>query len=227
MAARAGINWQADVFGAGALAEVEADAIVVIGRLLRAGRFLILRGEWQSSGEQQKEERGVQRAVKHFHHVLRVRPIIHTRSRARMFHRDTEQGRSAPRSSVSEWYERNIAVNYRISHSGGGGNTAMRAAASLLVAGLFCAGAVQGQQQSVTLQMQCRNLSGTGNYMAADESYVNGMACRPVSSGAASSASAAEPVTVAQNQAFAAAPTYAYASAPVLGSGSMRTAVAS
>ena len=103
----------------------------------------------------------------------------------------------------------------------------MRAAASLLVAGLFCAGAVQGQQQSVTLQMQCRNLSGTGNYMAADESYVNGMACRPVSSGAASSASAAEPVTVAQNQAFAAAPTYAYASAPVLGSGSMRNAVAS
>ena len=49
----------------------------------------------------------------------------------------------------------------------------MRAAASLLVAGLFCAGAVQGQQQSVTLQMQCRNLSGTGNYMAADGAYVN------------------------------------------------------
>jgi hypothetical protein len=103
----------------------------------------------------------------------------------------------------------------------------MRAAASLLVAGLFCAGAVQGQQQSVTLQMQCRNLNGTGNYMAADESYVNGMACRPVSSGAAGSASAAEATTVAQNQPFAATQAYAYASAPVLGSGSVRNAVAS
>jgi hypothetical protein len=89
----------------------------------------------------------------------------------------------------------------------------MKAAASLLVAGLMWAGAAQGQQ-AVTLQMQCRNLSGSGNFMAADESYVNGMACHPVASSAVSSA--ADATTVAQTQPFAGAPAYAYASAPAL-----------
>lgn len=99
----------------------------------------------------------------------------------------------------------------------------MKAAASLLVAGLMWGGAAQGQQ-AVTVQMQCRNLSGSGNFMAADESYVNGMACHPVTSAAVNSASDA--TTVAQTQPFAGAPAYAYASAPVLASAPVRSAVA-
>jgi hypothetical protein len=121
-------------------------------------------------------------------------------------------------SAVSEWYVRNIADGDRFTHSAVGGNTAMKAAASLLVAGLLWAGVAQGQQ-AVTLQMQCRNLSGSGNFMAANESYVNGMACHPVASSAAdSAANPAEPTTVAQTQPYAGVPTYAYASAPALAS---------
>jgi hypothetical protein len=45
------------------------------------------------------------------------------------------------RSSVSERYVRNIAARDRFPHSVVGGNTAMNAAASLLVAGLVWAGA--------------------------------------------------------------------------------------
>ena len=89
----------------------------------------------------------------------------------------------------------------------------MKAAASLLVAGLMWAGAAQGQQ-AVTLQMQCRNLSASGNFMAAGESYVDGMACHPVASLASSSTS--DGTTVAQTQPYSGAPAYAYASAPVL-----------
>ncbi len=98
----------------------------------------------------------------------------------------------------------------------------MKAAASLLVAGLVLVGAAQGQQ-SVTLQMQCRNLSGAGNYMGPDETYVNGMACKPVSSAAAS---AADPTTLAQVQPYSGAPSYAYASAPVLADASVKAPVA-
>jgi hypothetical protein len=102
----------------------------------------------------------------------------------------------------------------------------MKAAASLLVAGLVWAGAAQGQQ-SVTLQMQCRNLSGSGNYMAADETYVNGMGCRPVSSSSASSAaSTVDPTTVAQTQPYAGVPSYAYASAPALADAAVKAPVA-
>ena len=102
----------------------------------------------------------------------------------------------------------------------------MKAAASLLVAGLMWAGAAQGQQ-AVTVQMQCRNLSGSGNFMAAGESYVNGMACHPVASPAVdSAANTAEPTTAAQTQPYAAVPSYAYASAPALGVVSARTPVA-
>src|SRR6202451_823160 len=102
----------------------------------------------------------------------------------------------------------------------------MRAAASLLVAGLIWAGAAQGQQ-SVTLQMQCRNLGGSGNYIGADEAYVNGMACHAVSSAAAGSAtSAVEPTTVAQTQPYAGVPSYAYASAPALADAPVKAPVA-
>jgi hypothetical protein len=125
-------------------------------------------------------------------------------------------------SDVSEWYVRNIAACDRVSHSAVGGNTAMKAAASLLVAGLICAGAAQGQQ-SVTLQMQCRNLNGSGNYMGADETYVNGMACHPVSSAARN---ALEATTLAQTQPYSGAPTYAYASAPMLADASVKAPVA-
>jgi hypothetical protein len=116
-------------------------------------------------------------------------------------------------------------VGDRFTHSGGGGNTAMKAAASLLVAGLMWAAAAQGQQ-AVTVQMQCRNFSGSGNFMAAGESYVNGMACHPVASAAVdSAANTGEPTTVAQRQ-HAGVPSYAYASAPALGDASARTPVA-
>ncbi len=102
----------------------------------------------------------------------------------------------------------------------------MKAAASLLVAGLMWAGAAQGQQ-AVTLQMQCRNLSASGNFMVAGESYVDGMACHPVASSAANSAAnTAEPATLAQTQAFAGAPAYAYASAPALAVAPVKAAVA-
>ncbi len=96
----------------------------------------------------------------------------------------------------------------------------MKAAASMLVAGLMWAGFAQGQQ-AVTLQMQCRDLSGSGNFMAAGESYVNGMACHPVASAAGSSA--ADATTVAQTQPFVGAPAYAYASAPVLSVAAVKT----
>src|SRR5580692_10153984 len=113
--------------------------------------------------------------------------------------------------AVSEWYVRNIAACGGVAHSGFGGNTAMKAAASLLVAGLMWAGAAQGQQ-AVTVQMQCRNLGGSGNYIGANEAYVNGMACHAVSSAAADAVtSAVEPTTVAQTQPYAGVPSYAYA----------------
>jgi hypothetical protein len=103
----------------------------------------------------------------------------------------------------------------------------MRAAGSLLVAGLILAGAAQGQQQTVNVQMQCRDLSGSGNFMAANETYVNGMACRAVSSATAgATANTAEATTVAQTQPFAATPTYAYASAPALSYGSAKAPAA-
>src|ERR1700675_1302473 len=141
-----------------------------------------------------------------------------------MFHRGVPErhrkGCCGVRSGVSEWYVRNIAAGDRFTHSGGGGNTAMKAAASLLVAGLVWAGAAQGQQ-SVTLQMQCRNLSGSGNFMAADESYVNGMACHPVAS-----SSPPEPTPGAQTQPYAGVPAYVFPSAPALGVVSARTPVA-
>jgi hypothetical protein len=102
----------------------------------------------------------------------------------------------------------------------------MKAAASLLVAGLVLVGAAQGQQ-SVTLQMQCRNLSGAGNYMGPDETYVNGMACKPVSSAAANvTTGTMEPTILAQTQPYSGAPSYAYASAPVLADASVKTPVA-
>src|ERR1700690_2091510 len=162
--------------------------------------------------------------------MLRVRTIIHTRRRAWMFRRSgPEQHRNAccgARSGVSEWYVRNIAAAVRFTHSALGGNTAMKAAASLLVAGLMWAGAAQGQQ-SVTLQMQCRDLSGSGNYMAPDETYVNGLACHPVASSSANSAAnTVEPTTVAQTQPYAGVPSYAYASAPVLADAPVKTPVA-
>lgn len=99
----------------------------------------------------------------------------------------------------------------------------MKAAASLLVAGLMWAGVAQGQQ-AMTVQMQCRNLTGSGNFMAAGESYVNGMACHPVASSAVNSA--ADATIVAQTQPYAGVPGYAYASAPTLAVASLRTPVA-
>jgi len=35
--------------------------------------------------------------------------------------------------------------------------------------------------QSATVQMQCHTLASSGNYVASDETIINGMACKPVS----------------------------------------------
>ncbi len=45
---------------------------------------------------------------------------------------------------------------------------------------LLAAGPALAQQQSTTVQMQCRTLASSGNFLAPDETLVNGMACKPV-----------------------------------------------
>lgn len=49
-----------------------------------------------------------------------------------------------------------------------------------LIFGLLACSAVASAQQSTTVQMQCRDLASTGNFVNSDEVLVNGMACRTV-----------------------------------------------
>ena len=56
----------------------------------------------------------------------------------------------------------------------------MRAAASLFAAVLFTSGAAMGQQQSADAQMKCRDMAASGNFIFANETVVNGMACHTV-----------------------------------------------
>jgi hypothetical protein len=53
--------------------------------------------------------------------------------------------------------------------------------------------------QSATVQMQCRSLTSSNNYIAPDETYVNGMACKPALP-ASASAPAPLPATSAPSQ---------------------------
>jgi hypothetical protein len=50
---------------------------------------------------------------------------------------------------------------------------------------VFAAGSTFAQQPSTTVQMQCRDLASTGNFLGPDEALVNGMACRTVKQAAA------------------------------------------
>jgi len=50
---------------------------------------------------------------------------------------------------------------------------------------VFAAGSTFAQQPSATVQMQCRDLASTGNFLGPDEALVNGMACRTVKQAAA------------------------------------------
>jgi hypothetical protein len=56
----------------------------------------------------------------------------------------------------------------------------MKAAASLFAAVLFTSGAAMGQQQSAEAQMKCRDMAASGNFIFANETVVNGMACHTV-----------------------------------------------
>lgn len=47
--------------------------------------------------------------------------------------------------------------------------------------------------QNATVQMQCHTLASSGNYLAPDETYVNGMACKPVQLTHPASVSATQP----------------------------------
>ncbi len=50
----------------------------------------------------------------------------------------------------------------------------------VIIAFAFAAGSAFAQQQTTAVQMQCRNMSATGNFLNPDETMVNGMACHPV-----------------------------------------------
>lgn len=102
----------------------------------------------------------------------------------------------------------------------------MRAAGSMLVAALLTAGAAHAQHQLITVQMQCRDLSASGNFIMANETYLNGMACHPVQEAGNASANVAvyevaaeaKPATSASESSFAAS-TYANGSVSALSSG--------
>jgi len=49
-----------------------------------------------------------------------------------------------------------------------------------LVVGLLVCSATVSAQQTAMVQMQCRDLASTGNFVNSDEVLINGMACRSV-----------------------------------------------
>jgi hypothetical protein len=55
----------------------------------------------------------------------------------------------------------------------------MKATASLFAA-ILITSAAMGQQQSASTQMQCRDMAASGNFIFANETVVNGMACHTV-----------------------------------------------
>jgi hypothetical protein len=50
----------------------------------------------------------------------------------------------------------------------------------ILILGLLTSATAASAQQVATVQMQCRDLTSTGDFLGPDEVLVNGMACHPV-----------------------------------------------
>lgn len=67
----------------------------------------------------------------------------------------------------------------------------MRQAVAIMLAWLFALPLQAQQSQPQTIQMECRDLATSGNYIGPDETVINGRACHPVST----AAKVAEPVT--------------------------------
>ncbi len=101
----------------------------------------------------------------------------------------------------------------------------MRRAVAILLTSLFAVplpaqqGQQQGQQQSQQVQVECRDMAATGNYLAPNETVINGMACRPAGT-PLQVVDSAHPVsnpapTPAATQAAAVTPATTASSAPV------------
>src|SRR5271163_4810193 len=71
----------------------------------------------------------------------------------------------------------------------------------LFVVGLLVCSATASAQQTAMVQMQCRDLASTGNFVNSDEVLINGMACR-----SAKQATAATQVAASANTSPASAP---------------------
>lgn len=56
----------------------------------------------------------------------------------------------------------------------------MRRALAILLTGLFAVPLPAQQAQQPVQKWECRDMSASGNFLAPDETVVNGMACRPV-----------------------------------------------
>ena len=82
-----------------------------------------------------------------------------------------------------------------------------------LVVGLLVCSATVSAQQTAMVQMQCRDLASTGNFVNSDEVLINGMACRSVKQAAPQQQNMAP---VAANVATPTAVPVAAASTPLL-----------
>jgi hypothetical protein len=96
----------------------------------------------------------------------------------------------------------------------------MRAAGSMLVAALLTAGAAHAQHQLITVQMQCRDLSASGNFIMANETYLNGMACHPTQEAGSAGANVAVYEVAAESKTATSASESSFA-APAYASGSV------
>ena len=67
----------------------------------------------------------------------------------------------------------------------------------LFVVGLLVCSATASAQQTAMVQMQCRDLASTGNFVNSDEVLINGMACRSAKQAPAATQVAASATTLA------------------------------
>jgi hypothetical protein len=80
---------------------------------------------------------------------------------------------------------------------------------AVFVLGLLVCSATASAQQTAMVQMQCRDLASTGNFVNSDEVLINGMACRtakqapPATQVATSANSLPAPASQAQSNQFA------------------------
>jgi hypothetical protein len=80
-------------------------------------------------------------------------------------------------------YWRYLASSAPMQESGGGGNMNSRLivfSAALLYSSAASAQQTTASAQPVTVQLECHDLASSGNFVASDETLVNGMACRQV-----------------------------------------------